>query len=228
MPVLLAALVAPVPAAAQLAGSVTLQSDYRLRGYSVSEGQPAAILALSYDHANGVYLNGSLIGSLDDDDNPALLGWVGNIGYARHVATRVSIDAGVTRSEYQRGGGAGPYLDYTEIYAGVLAGGVSAHLYYSPDYFRRGASTLYGEIEAGIEPVPKLRLSAHLGLLGYVATPAGMAEREVEYDWRLTASRRFGAIDVHASVSDGGPDEDYYHRRPHGKAALTVGATWTF
>src|SRR5579863_229225 len=59
-------------AAAQVSGSVSVMSEYIVRGYSVSAGKPAASLNLSYDDPSGLYLNGSLIGALDTQNKPAL------------------------------------------------------------------------------------------------------------------------------------------------------------
>ena len=44
------------PAAAQVSASVDIESDYRLRGYSLSAGRPAATAQIGYDDASGLYL----------------------------------------------------------------------------------------------------------------------------------------------------------------------------
>jgi hypothetical protein len=50
-----------MPAQAEIGASLTLASQERFRGYSVSNGYPAATLSLSYDDAAGPYVEGSLM-----------------------------------------------------------------------------------------------------------------------------------------------------------------------
>src|SRR6478609_1275319 len=52
-----------VPATAQVAVEAALQTDYRVRGYSINDEKPAASLSVSYDDPSGTYVGGSLIGS---------------------------------------------------------------------------------------------------------------------------------------------------------------------
>jgi len=227
------------PAAAQLAGSIGVQNTYRLRGYSISGGHPVATLDLYYDHPSGIYLNASGLGELGHDANPEFLGYIVNIGYARRVGRQLSLDGGVVRtqfSHYAAGRSAGAH--YTEIYAGLAGRGLSAHLHYSPDYYRRGASTLYGEIDGALKPAENWQLSAHVGLLGYLDYPGAPTiryrPRSVQYDWRIGAARQFGAVSLHADVSGGGPGAaspyraSAYRYARHQGTALTVGANWVF
>ena len=43
-------------ACAQVSGSVTLVSDYRYRGISLSDGRPTAQLSVAYDRPDGWYM----------------------------------------------------------------------------------------------------------------------------------------------------------------------------
>ena len=227
---LLALLLATVigsPARAQVALGLAVESDYRFRGYSLSAGRPTAALNLAYDDPSGLYLNGSLIG-FHRRDGPDLLGYQANIGYARRLGPIVSVDAGLVHSQYRF-----PYYgrtrsrSYTEAYVAAHVRDFTARVFYSPHYFRDGVSTVYGEVEAAYQPSPNWRLNAHAGVLTYLATPAYFDSR-TSYDWRLSASRQFGAAEVHAAVSGGGPGEDYYDGRAHDRTALTVGASLNF
>ena len=216
------------PAAAQVAGKLSLQSDYQVRGYSVSRGRPVGILDLSYDSPSGVYLNGQLFGALPDDYNSGLLGMIGDVGYARRLNSTLSIDGGVTRSEYASIGAGGYHTGYTEIYAGLASQRLSAHLYYSPDYFGPGVKTVYGDVEGNIGIFAEIRLNAHVGALGYLDRPAPLPPGKTQYDWRVGASRQFGAIDVHAALSGGGPSPQFYDGQPRSKTEFIVGAGYTF
>ena len=211
-----------------MAGKLSLQSDYQVRGYSVSRGRPVGILDLSYDTASGVYLNGSAFGALPDGDNPGLLGMIGDIGYARRLSSALSVDGGVTRSEYVAVGAGGYHTGYTEVYAGLSTRRLSAHLYYSPDYFRAGSKTLYGDLSGNIGLVADVRLNAHIGMLTYLDWYRPAPLPKTQYDWRIGASRQFGAIDVHAALSGGGPSPQFYDGKPHSKTEFIVGAGYTF
>jgi uncharacterized protein (TIGR02001 family) len=220
-------IVPTAPAVAQFAGSASIDSDYRIRGYSVSSGKPAVSLDLSYDLPSGIYANASAIGGLRHGGDPVLFGTIGDLGYARRIGTKLSIDAGVSRTEYFRRGDRQNEAGYTEIYAGIGERGLSARVYYSFDYFNYSASTLYGELNGGFSPAKNWRLSAHGGVLGYLTAPSYVT-RAAQYDWSLAASRQIGAISLHATLSGGGPGRDYYDGQSRDRTALTGGLSWVF
>lgn len=205
-----------------------MQSDYRSRGYSVSAGRPVATLDLSYDEPAGVYANGSVVLAPPREGDATLVALVGAFGYARNIAPRLSLDAGVMRSEYFRGADGHQATGYTEVYAGLVGRRLSAHVFYSPDYFRPGVSTVYLEADGVLEPTERVRLTAHVGVLNYLSWPPGRGGLTTQYDWRLGASRQVGPVALSAAVSGGGPAEDYYRGRSHSRTALVVGATWAF
>jgi uncharacterized protein (TIGR02001 family) len=216
------------PAFAQVSGSVDIESDYRLRGYSLSAGQPVVTAQIGYDDDSGVYLNLSATGEIGHDD-PLFLGVQGNIGYVRRLNQKLSIDGGVTRSQYRSPDRNSRSHNYTEVYLGLASDPFSARIYYSPDYFRPDVSTLYGEVEATFRPAKHWRLNGHLGSLIYLSTPARyIPGREARYDWRVGVSRELGSFDLHAALSGGGPGKEYYSGELHSKIALTAGASWSF
>ena len=221
------------PAAAQVTGSLGIQNTYRLRGYSVSGGHPVAMLDLYYDHPSGIYFNLSGLGELDHDATPEALGYIANVGYARRIGPQLSIDGGIVRTQFSHyAAGLSHGAHYTDLYVGLAGHGLSARLHYSPDYYRRGASSLYGEIDGAMQPAENWRLSAHVGLLGYLDYPAVPAiysyASRARYDWRLGAARQLGAFSLHADLSGGGPQPPDYSRAPRQGTALTVGASWVF
>ena len=211
-----------------MAGKLSLQSGYQVRGYSISRGRPVGILDLSYDDPSGFYLSESTFGALPDHEYPGLLGLIGNAGYAHRLGPQLSIDAGIDHSEYIYAGPGSLHLGYTEVYAGLSFPHLSAHLSYSPAYFRSGVKTLYSDLEGNVGIFSGIRLNAHVGALSYLSRPASLPALRGQYDWRIGASRQFGAFDIRAAVSGGGPDPDNYVQTPHSKTALTVGAGYTF
>jgi uncharacterized protein (TIGR02001 family) len=214
-----------------MAARVSLDSNYELRGLSVTEGRPVGELDLFYDFTSGVYLNGSAFGALSDRDYPGLAGFIGDAGYAVRLGRSLSADAGATHTEYVGIGKGGASTGYTEIYAGLSSRHFSARLYYSPDYFQSGAQTLYGELAGNIGLVAGIRLNAHIGALGYLNAGAGAPQNYVRYDWLIGVSRQFGAIDVHMNVSDGGPNAHYAYEpsaAPRYGTVVIVGVGYTF
>jgi uncharacterized protein (TIGR02001 family) len=211
------------PASAQVAVEGALLSDYRVRGYSISDGEPAASVSLSYDDPSGFYLGGTAIGSFDSGD-PEFAGFQANAGYALRVGPQVSVDAGVSRSVYYYAYGS-RNLGYTELYLGVTARHASARVHYSPDYYRAGTSTLYAEIDGGIEPAPNWVLSAHAGVFSYLGTRPYFLPRQ-RYDWRIGAARKFGATALHLDLS--GRVQGSPARRATDATALVLSLTHGF
>lgn len=217
-----------LPAHAQATGSIDIESDYRLRGYSLSAGQPTAAARIGYDDDSGAYINALAVGEWAHD-RPRLLGVQGNVGYAKRLSRALTIDTGLLYAEYRprylgtRGRG------YVEGYAGFSLNPISARVYVSPDYFNTGAATIYGEIQATVEPVRNWRLSAHAGSLTYLSAPVPYHYRATHYDWRLSVARQFNAIELHAALSDGGPGREFYSGKDGDRAAsVTAGISWSF
>lgn len=213
------------PALAQVSAGVSIQNDYRLRGYSVGSEHPVGVLDLAYDHGSGVYANGSVIGGRRDGDL-AVVGLIGNVGYARRLNERLTLDVGIVRVGRLQHYGPVATGRYTEGYVGLSAGAVSARVSYSPDYLRDRVKTLYGEVNAGVDTVAKLRLDGHLGYLNCLDSPYGWrcADR---FDWRVGVSRQFDRLDLHASLSGAEATGDR-RLRVGDNPALVVGASWTF
>ena len=216
------------PAAAQVGADLSIESDDRFRGRSLSAGQPVATLDLSYDHDSGLYAGGAATGVATGDDGTQLLSLQGYAGYARRLTRTTSLDLGVTSTHYTSYFSGGRAAGYTEAYIGVIAGPISAHLRYAPDYFSSHVSTLYGEIDAVLKPSDNWRLNGHFGVLTDVRAPANLAGGEQHYDWRVGVSRLIGHLDLHLSYDDAAPGGDYYNGRPHSGAGVTVGATYSF
>ncbi len=224
-PILLA--LAPAPAAAQVAATVGAESAYRYRGHSLSAGKPVATIDLSYDDKSGIYLSGFGAFTVTGSD-PGLLTAQADLGFAKRVTPRLALDAGVTHTEYTHRRGNAGSIGYTEFYAGVSRGKFSSRLYYSPDYLAAGVGTLYGEAELALEPHAHWGINLHAGKLVYVANRPRYANPNGQYDWSVGVSRQLGAVDLHATVSGGGPGRDYYVAEYHSRTAVTAGISYTF
>src|SRR5262249_30709718 len=131
---LVCVLLAASPTSAQVAGSVTLSSDLRFRGRSISDGEPAVSADLGYDHRSGIYVAASAATALSGE-GPELVNVQENIGFAHRLRAGPTIDLGILHSDYPDYYGSdyhgpdycrpNPYDDarksahFTEIYAGI-------------------------------------------------------------------------------------------------------------
>lgn len=216
-------------ASAQVAIEAAVQTDYRVRGYSISDGQPAASLSFSYDDPSGAYLGGSVIGTIEDGE-PELLGVQASAGYAVRIGPTLSLDAGVSKTQYFMGYGTSRNYDYTEVYVGLALPVVRARLSYSPDYRRNDMDTLYAEVAGGVEPAPDWFLSAHAGILTYLSDPPAYLPDQT-FDWRVGATRQFGLWGVHLDVSGRVVDHNRYAKRiwpGEADEAVVLGLTRAF
>ena len=155
-----AALLLASPACAQFSGSVSVLSDYRYRGISLSDGRPVGQVSLTYDSAYGGYAGLLLSGirhARDDDDDSLLLPY---LGYARRLESGLTWDIGAQYSRFTSAIG----YRYLELYAGLASDRFAGRIYYSPDYFGRGR-VAYAEINI-THPLPwRMHLVGHAGIL---------------------------------------------------------------
>lgn len=154
----------PAMSRAQVSGGITLASDYRIRGASLTDGRGVAVASLAYDHDSGAYAGGSVVAHDPAYRDLRLLGWQGYAGVAGRLRTGPSWDVGVTRVDMA------PYFDrrysleYTQVHVGLAHGDVSGRLSVASGYPRKGVETAYAELNAALRPAEDWRLLGHLGL----------------------------------------------------------------
>ncbi|MFC5743532.1 TorF family putative porin [Dyella tabacisoli] len=146
---------------AQVSGSVTLVSDDRFRGVSLSDGRPAVQVAIAYDHADGWYA-GAFASSvrLEQGGRSGAQGLV-YMGFARRISPGLSWELG---SQYTRFSGHEHYA-YPEIYIGLASEHLSGRLYYTHDYFGSGTPMVYAELGSTRTLSDHLYLFGHVGML---------------------------------------------------------------
>jgi uncharacterized protein (TIGR02001 family) len=210
------------PASAEVGAAVSVFSDARLRGYSLSAGQPVAALDLSYDDPGGLY--GAVSASAVANDGVHPLGIQLSGGYARRLSSGPVLDAGIIHSNYSDYGSRGS-SGYTEVYAGAIYKFLSARIAYSPHYFEAGRQTVYGELEANVNATRRLRLDAHVGLLVPLTYPDEGAYGGSQHDWRIGSAYELGPLSLHAILTGGGPGRDYYRGRYRDRTAVVLGVS---
>jgi uncharacterized protein (TIGR02001 family) len=180
-------------------GEANLLSDYRFRGVSRSDGDPALQGQLTITHGSGFYL-GTRATSLDGLDNfrfrdPQFQD-LGDVeldvyaGYGRDLGAGVSVDGGLLY--YAFAGGAGD-TDYFEPYASAsyLLGPVeaTAGAKYAPAQRAIGDEDmlyLFGEAEASI-PFTGFAVTGHLGHQDWGRFGS-------YWNWSLGARTSFGPV----------------------------------
>lgn len=206
-------------AQAQFGGSLSLQSDQRFRGVSQSGERPQARLSLGYDGVGGWY-GGALLGEMrfDERRRSALvltyLGRVVPLGMALHG------EAGAILTQFPGVTGYG----YGELYVGLGGQRWGTRLYASPDYFGRGHTSLYAELELNGPLAPGWQLFGHLGAL---QGRKGMSQA-VRLDLRAGLAWRLPACELQLALvasSRGGPYPTVYEQR---RAAPVLGLSLPF
>lgn len=211
-------------AAAQTSGSVTLLSDYRFRGLSLSDGHPTAQLGLNYDSPQDWYAGAQLAGAdLRERDMAQLMAYG---GLARRLASGWSWEAGASLSHFSRAHDS----EYGEWYAGVAAQRLGLRVYYSPHYLGRDLRTAYVEANGFYPLHEQFKLVAHAGALRYL--PRGGADLPVRYDARLGVATTLGDWNmqlawVAASSREPGEGASPYYTAPS-KQALVLSVAYSF
>ena len=224
----LAGLLAAVPAAAAVQNpidpqwtvetSIGVLTDYRYRGYSLSDNQPAVQARVTASHAGGIYVD-AYLSTIDEygagsDGKGAQLeatlsaGWTGQVG-------GVDLDVGVSAYRYP----GGTDVDYYEI--PVQAGRTFGSLIWTfgaawaPD----GQTALGGEenryVWTSLDFAPeewRLRPRASLGFEDGAYAPEGKT------DWLLGLTTAAGQVTLAADYVDSDSD----------KGALVVSAFAAF
>jgi uncharacterized protein (TIGR02001 family) len=203
-------LLAPLSARAQAGASVSVESDYRLRGISLTGQRPAASLDLSYDVSNGIYLGGSLIGAVPPGRGLSRLGTIAYGGYALRGDGGRTYDVGVSDTRLESYGTSqgiyGPAypvtrpIRYDEVYAAAATEHFRLAVQYSPNYIASHTQALYLDLSGSARPAPGWRLFAYAGLLEPLEKPAGSAFRS-RWDWRVGVSRDLGRASLHLALT---------------------------
>jgi len=150
---------------AQVSGSVGVVSDYRYRGHSLSDGDPALQASVAYDAQGGLY--GGLFASSVRYAADTGAQFVPYVGFARRDAMGRSWDVGVRWSHFT----IDDAFDYGEVHAGVTMRRVALRLHYAPDYIGQ-VSNLYAEADGSVRLGERARALWHVGV-----SHSGSAER---------------------------------------------------
>jgi uncharacterized protein (TIGR02001 family) len=176
------ALVCADAAADQLSGSLSAVSDYRYRGVSLSDNDPAAQASINYDDASGFYAGAFVSTARFAFQSSAELQAIGFFGYAWRLPSGVSGEVGADYVLFTRTHD----YDYPEIYWGFASGIWSGRLYYASRYYGRDGNAIYGELNAAQPLADRFRIIAHGGVLwSKSANLYDGSEARATYDARI-------------------------------------------
>ena len=197
---------------AQLGATVSVDSDYRFRGVSLSDSKPAWRVTLNHDFLSGAYAGASATRvELARGDRYSQL--VGYAGYVTRPLDGRSFEFGASFSHFT---GDSSY-DYLDAYAGVLAQRWGLRVHYAPDYFGRGVQVAYADANANWPLNANIRLFGHVGALVPLAGRSfGPDDRRTRVDLRLGLGATAGSLDVQLAwveATRGGPYPAVYAGR---------------
>lgn len=218
----LLALCFPGRAVAQIGASLSLESDYRFRGFSISNERPALSLGVSYDHNSGAYIGGTATAAHPGNDGVELLEHVEYLGYATRTKFGPTLDFGVTNSNIRSSFSERLSLHYNEFYTGLSTDRFSAYIRYSPNYFQKGVDTLYIDINGSQRPADHWRLFGHAGVFLRMSDSARPGARPDRYDIRLGVAREFEGFELRLLLTTRFPQPE------HDPVAVVLGATFYF
>lgn len=208
--------------------SLTAQSDYLLRGVSLSDGRPTLSLDFNYDDKSGVYGGVSATAVDTRRAGAEILGFVADVGYAKRLANGVTWDVGLSDSQISTFVDGRYVANYPEVYAGLARGGLAAHLYFSPDYLGESARTFYLDLSGTIRPADRWRLFAHAGLLAVASGDAEALGGRSHVDFRAGVAREFGRFEARLTASWAEPPPVYPEGYRHGRGVLVAGVSVFF
>ena len=204
------ALLAAGPACAQAGGSVSVLSDYRYRGVSLSDGRPSlqAQLGLDFDAGGYAGLQASTV-RLEEhfSDDLQLLPYAGVV---RPLHGGWHWEAGVQYTAFLRSG----EYDYPEVFAGIGTGHAGVRIFYSNDYYGRWPAW-YATFDGNRALSPRWRLLGHAGVLHSMGGEVGYRR-----DWTLGLGLALRDYDLQLTWGDVDADaHPRYHPPGYGEEA---------
>jgi uncharacterized protein (TIGR02001 family) len=174
-----------VATAAEVAGNVTMATDYRFRGISQLKDSPSPAIQGGFDleFAEGFYV-GTWASNVNFSEGAIEIDYYG--GYSADLNEAVSYDVGVLYYSYPRDGVSGVDLDYWEVYGSIDWKGFTFGLHYSPDYFAETDDFYYPYVDYSYD-YDRWSFSAHLGYNAFAEDDfLGNDDKYIDYSVGVT------------------------------------------
>lgn len=168
-------------------GNVSIVSDYRFRGVSLSDGDPAIQGGLTIGHKSGFYV-GTWASSLEDTaafgemEMDLFAGWKGE------VTSNLTVDVGLTYYAYPSGDGEVEYFEpYAKLSTTLGPVGATVGVAYAWDQDSLGGEDnlyIFTDLSVGIPNTP-ITITGHLGYSDGILALDG---DQKTMDWGIGAS----------------------------------------
>lgn len=168
-------------------------SDYRFRGISQTNGDPALQASGTLSHSSGFYVGG-FASTLSDDLRPGEIELSGYVGYTREILPATDIDVGVQLYGYPNNGSltkatyVEPYVAVRHTLATVTAEVGAAYTPEQEALADRDSLYVYGDVSAGLFFLP-ITATARVG---YTKGPARFTGYSDYFDWRIGGEYNLG------------------------------------
>jgi uncharacterized protein (TIGR02001 family) len=167
--------------------SVAALSDYRFRGVSLTDGQPAVQASADWSHGSGLFV-GALLSTvrLGHAGEVSGLGTQAYAGLSRPLTPSLSWSTGVAAYLFPSLPQVGS-PDYAELFARLGSGRLQAGVHLSNSYFGSGANSAYLSLSASLGLRDGITAVSHLGWLVTGSARSGyyFYDKEQRVDGRL-------------------------------------------
>jgi uncharacterized protein (TIGR02001 family) len=140
-----------------ISGSITAVSDYRFRGYSLSDFDPAIQPTININHESGFYV-GVWASNLADTPTYDKAELDLYAGFTKEIASGTTIDAAVLYYYYPRGSGASDYFEpYVSLSHAIGPVTAKGGVHWAPSQAATGNTDLlylYGQLAYAIPETP--------------------------------------------------------------------------
>jgi uncharacterized protein (TIGR02001 family) len=211
--------------AAEVSGNVAISSDYRFRGISQSDTNPAISGGFDVAAESGLYA-GTWMSSVDFNDGGASTEWDIYAGFGGDLTEDLSYDVNVFYFLYPSDN-SDPDLDYFE-YAGSLSYGAgTVGVVYSNDFFAETGTYFYPFGDYSFALPGEASLDLHLGLNMFQDSEgefvAADGDTEDQYlDWSIGVSKSMFGLDWSVSYVDTDLDDKFVGDAADATAVVAV------
>jgi uncharacterized protein (TIGR02001 family) len=194
----------------EISGNVALTSDYRFRGISQSDKNPAIQGGFDMEFSPGFYV-GTWGSSVDFDSNDGYdgsleldyyAGWSSAIG-----DTDFGIDVGYIYYDYP--GDNGDEGDYGEVYVSGSWKDISLSVNYSDDYYGGTGKFYYYAADYSLSLFDKLSVDFHVGYNDFDKAGEFLSNDQDQYtDWSVTLGYSWAGVDFSVAYVDTDLDKE--------------------
>ena len=181
--VLLLGCVFCAPVWAEESGSLTLVTDYNLRGHSLSDGNPTIVAGVAYDAPSGWYAGASVAPARFSALGQWELAVLPYFGYAHTLSPGLSWEIGVAAASYSNSS----YFNYDEAYVGVAARNLTLRLYVPATHPGVGSNGPYLELNLDHALTEHIVGICHGGVLRILPSAVGPGNPPYQIDLKVGA-----------------------------------------